>query len=129
MVWGWGPGPAVGPAGGTVLQSAAGTGPHWLSGLNRGRQSGPAQAAAAGPSVCRPPSRRCHARWKPGRNVNCDGSGGLACVQRWYVHEQLLHTGDQAVPRVAGQELQTGGPRGGQVEDEAGAGHAGCSHQ
>lgn len=45
------------PAGGTVLQSGAGTEPQWLSGLNCGRRSDPAAAAgqaAAAPSVCWP---------------------------------------------------------------------------
>lgn len=74
-----GPGPAAEPAGGTVLQTAAGTEPQWLSGPNCGRRSAPAAAAAgqaADTSACRPLSRRCRARWKPGRNSTVTAQAG-----------------------------------------------------
>lgn len=85
-----GPGPAAEPAGGTVLQAAAGTEPQWLPGLNCGRRSAPAPAAAAAAagqaaaaagraadtSACRPLSRRRRARWKPGRNSTVTAQAG-----------------------------------------------------
>lgn len=72
-------------------------------------------------------------RWNPGTSC-CNGP-----LHYFYltlhkhteqdIHEQLLSTRDQVVPRVARQELQPGRPCGGQVQDEARRGHACSSHQ
>lgn len=124
LAWGWGPGPAGRPAGGTVLQNGAGTEPQWLSGLNCGRRPGPrpgpdpaAAGWAAAPSACWPLSHRRHVHWKPGTKSTVRAQAGLfPVVHERYVHEQFLCTGDQVVPGVACQQLQSGWPGGGQVQ-------------